>query len=103
MRSKGSVKSLENDLLKAARQATKQSGLASAGEAAMTYKDQDEKLLRDKLVSRLKEKEAQKVEHFGERIRNAKETNWIDTTDDEYYEGISDDDDVDVICIFKAN
>ena len=38
---------------------------------------QDEKLIRDKLVSRLKEKEKQKVEHFGERIKNAKETNQV--------------------------
>jgi hypothetical protein len=28
-------------------------------------------------VSRLKEKEKQKVEHFGERIKNAKETNQV--------------------------
>ena len=34
-------------------------------------------MIRDKLVSKLKEKEKQKVEHFGERIKNAKETHQV--------------------------
>ena len=57
----------------------------------MTYKDQDEKLLRDKLVNRLKEKEVLKMEHFGERLKNAKEQNYFDSSDDGV-EDISDED-----------
>ena len=57
----------------------------------MTYKDQDEKLLRDKLVTRLKEKEVLKMEHFGERLRNAKENNYFESSDDGV-EDISEED-----------
>ncbi len=53
---------------------------------------QDEKLIRDKLVSKLKEKEKQKVEHFGERIKNAKETNQLSSDDEDSLEEISEDD-----------
>ncbi len=53
---------------------------------------QDEKLIRDKLVSKLKEKEKQKVEHFGERIKNAKETNQLSSDDEGSLEEISEDD-----------
>jgi hypothetical protein len=38
-------------------------------------------------VSKLKEKEKQKVEHFGERIKNAKETNQVWTIYDNLYAG----------------
>ena len=48
----------------------------------MTYKDQDEKLLRDKLVNRLKEKEVLKMEHFGERLKNAKENKYFESSDE---------------------
>ena len=54
----------------------------------MTYKDQDEKLLRDKLVNRLKEKEVHKMEHFGERLKNAKENNYFDSSDEDEDDGV---------------
>ena len=49
-------------------------------------------MIRDKLVSKLKEKEKQKVEHFGERIKNAKETNQLSSDDEGSLEEISEDD-----------
>ena len=58
-------------------------------------------MIRDKLVSKLKEKEKQKVEHFGERIKNAKETNQFSSSDSDAdsYEAISDDENVSVISV----
>ena len=81
------VLNLEADLLETAKRASKKAKL----ETTMTYKDQDEKVLRDKLVNRLKEKEVLKMEHFGERLKNAKENNYLDSSDDGV-EDISDDD-----------
>ena len=78
---------LEADLLETAKRASKKTKIGTP----MTYKDQDEKVLRDKLVNRLKEKEVLKMEHFGERLKNAKENNYLDSSDDGV-EDISDDD-----------
>ena len=82
------VLNLEAELLETAKRTSKKAN--KSGET-MTYKDQDEKLLRDKLVNRLKEKEVLKMEHFGERLKNAKENNYFDSSDDGV-EDISDDD-----------
>lgn len=60
------VKNLEKDLL---RTAAKEARGTVAKSATISYKDQDEKKLRDKLVQRLKQKELNRMEHFGERIR----------------------------------
>ena len=67
----------------------------------MTYKDQDEKVLRDKLVNRLKEKEVLKMEHFGERLKNAKENNYFDSSDD----GVEDisEEDLEQVISFNLN
>ena len=81
------VLNLEADLLETAKRASKKTKIGTP----MTYKDQDEKVLRDKLVNRLKEKEVLKMEHFGERLKNAKENNYLDSSDDGV-EDISDDD-----------
>lgn len=52
------VRGVEADLLKAAaKQAAARKG-GKAGSPVMTYKDKDEQMLRDKLIDRLKEKEA---------------------------------------------
>merc|ERR1712110_503585 len=82
------VRNLEAELLETAKRV---SNKAADAAGTMTYKDRDEKLLRDKLVTRLKEKEVQKMEHFGERLKNAKENNYIETSDDGV-EDISDED-----------
>ena len=81
------VLNIEADLIETAKRASKKAKL----ETPMTYKDQDEKVLRDKLVNRLKEKEVLKMEHFGERLKNAKENNYLDSSDDGV-EDISEDD-----------
>ena len=82
------MRNLEAELLETAKRVSKK---ATDAAGTMTYKDRDEKLLRDKLVTRLKEKEVQKMEHFGERLKNAKENNYIETSDDGV-EDISDED-----------
>ena len=82
------MQNLEAELLETAKRVSKK---ATDAAGTMTYKDRDEKLLRDKLVTRLKEKEVQKMEHFGERLKNAKENNYIETSDDGV-EDISDED-----------
>lgn len=82
------MRNLEAELLETAKRVSKKETDAAG---TMTYKDRDEKLLRDKLVTRLKEKEVQKMEHFGERLKNAKENNYIETSDDGV-EDISDED-----------
>ena len=89
------VLNLEAELLETAKRASKKAN--KAGET-MTYKDQDEKLLRDKLVNRLKEKEVLKMEHFGERLKNAKENKYFESSDD----GVEDisDDDLDQVQIY---
>ena len=81
------VLNLEAELLETAKRVSKK---VNKFGKTMTYKDQDEKLLRDKLVNRLKEKEVLKMEHFGERLKNAKENNYFDSSDDGV-EDISDD------------
>ena len=88
------VQNLEAELLKTAKRVSKK---ASRMGTTMTYKDQDEKLLRDKLVTRLKEKEVLKMEHFGERLRNAKENNYFESSDDGV-EDISEEDFNEVSC-----
>ena len=82
------VLNLEAELLETAKRVSKKTNKLGT---TMTYKDQDEKLLRDKLVNRLKEKEVLKMEHFGARLKNAKEQNYLDSSDDGV-EDISDDD-----------
>ena len=54
------VRGVEADLLKtAAKQAAARKGGGGRNESPlMTYKDKDEQMLRDKLINRLKEKEA---------------------------------------------
>ena len=71
VRSKGSLKSIEDDLLKTAAKEAKGIGIGKAATLlSHSYKDRDEKKLRDKLVTKLKQKEMQKMEHFGKRIKN---------------------------------
>lgn len=86
------MKSIEADLLKTAAKEVKGSmkaivGRTAANMLAFNYNDRDEKRLRDKLVSKLKQKEVDKMEHFGERLKNAKEGIYDDSMED-----ISDDD-----------
>ena len=85
------MKSIEADLLKTAAKEAKGSmkivGRTAANILALNYNDKDEKRLRDKLVSKLKQKEVDKMEHFGERLKNAKEGIYDDSMED-----ISDDD-----------
>ena len=90
------VQNLEAELLETAKRVSKK---ATDAAGTMTYKDRDEKLLRDKLVTRLKEKEVQKMEHFGERLKNAKENNYIETSDD----GVEDISDEDLDQVTKLN
>ena len=81
------MKSLEKDLLKAAKAASKQ----HKGSDITTFisgKDQDELALRDKLVSKLKEKEIEKMKQYGE---NLKDSSFI-FSDDGSMEEISDED-----------
>ena len=54
------MRGVEADLLKtAAKQAAARKGGGGRNESPlMTYKDKDEQMLRDKLINRLKEKEA---------------------------------------------
>ena len=80
------VESLEAELMRTAKRISKKGKIA--GGSTMTYKDQDEKLLRDKLVNRLKEKEVLKMEHFGERLKNAKENNYFDSSDEDEDDGV---------------
>ena len=81
------MKSLEKDLLKAAKAASKQHK-GSDITAFISGKDQDELALRDKLVSKLKEKEIEKMKQYGE---NLKDSSFI-FSDDGSMEEISDED-----------
>eukprot|EP00095_Tigriopus_kingsejongensis_P001020 maker-scaffold2058_size21661-snap-gene-0.8 protein:Tk01020 transcript:maker-scaffold2058_size21661-snap-gene-0.8-mRNA-1 annotation:"hypothetical protein HELRODRAFT_62550" len=63
------VKNLEKDLLRTAAKEAKGTFVKAATILSTSYKDQDEKELRDKLVHRLKQKEVNRMEHCGERIR----------------------------------
>lgn len=88
------MKSLEKDLLKAAKAASKQ----HKGSDITTFisgKDQDELALRDKLVSKLKEKEIEKMKQYGE---NLKDSSFI-FSDDGSMEEISDEDLVKKIAV----
>ena len=89
---------MEEELLKtAAKQAAKHAkkgGAREEGGGRMLYKDQDEQMLRDKLVYQLKEKEVSKMEMVGQRLRNAKENNRFESDDEgagASVEDISDD------------
>lgn len=62
------VKNLEKDLLKAAKAVSKLDKKADI--TALIGKDKDEKELRDKLVSKLKEKEIEKMKECGEKLRD---------------------------------
>lgn len=81
------MKSLEKDLLKAAKAASKQHK-GSDITAFISGKDQDELALRDKLVSKLKEKEIEKMKQYGE---NLKDSSFI-FSDEGSMEEISDED-----------
>jgi arginine/serine-rich splicing factor 17 len=72
MEAKDSVRNLEADLLKAV---AKEAKARPAGKDLVTSsltscKEQDEKALRDKLISRLKDKESKRVEYCGQKIRS---------------------------------
>jgi hypothetical protein len=90
------VKSLEKDLLKAAKAATKLDKRADI--TALIGKDKDEKELRDKLVSKLKQKEIDKMEQYGEKLRDAKDNSFYYS--DDSIEDISDED-LDVSILHK--
>ena len=92
------MKSLEKDLLKAAKAASKQ----HKGSDITTFisgKDQDELALRDKLVSKLKEKEIEKMKQYGE---NLKDSSFI-FSDDGSMEEISDEDLVKKITVWSIS
>ena len=66
------MKSIEADLLKTAAKEAK--GISKAASIlSSSYKDQDEKKLRDKLVSKLKQKEMDKMKNCGEKLRDVRE------------------------------
>ncbi len=72
-RSKVSVKSIEADLLEtAAKEANKRVVGKAATILAKSYKDRDEKFLRDKLVTKLKQREVNKMGHLTQKLRHVK-------------------------------
>ena len=81
------VKNLEKDLLKAAKTASKYNKKAADFTNLISGKDKDEKELRDKLVTKLKEKEIEKMKECGEKLRD----NSFYITDDDEMEDISED------------
>ena len=88
------MKSAEKDLFKAAKAASKQT---QGGDiTTLITKDQDELALRSKLVSKLKEKEIEKMKHIGE---NLKDTSFAYS--DDSMEEISDDDLVSSILTYQ--
>lgn len=70
MKSRDSLKSLEADLLKTAAKEAKHVGKTNTL-LSSAYRDQDEKKLRDKLVSKLQEKEEQRVKHLEKQLEYA--------------------------------
>jgi len=64
------VKLMEKDLLKAAKSALKVNKKAADFTSLIGTDQQDEKELRDKLVSKLKEKEIEKMKVSGEKLRD---------------------------------
>lgn len=84
------VKNLEKDLLKAAKAAS--SKLNNKSDiTSLIGNDKDEKELRDKLVSKLKQKEIDKMELYGEKLRDARDNSLFFSDDDESMEDISDE------------
>ena len=90
VKSKGSIKNLEDDLLKTAAKEAK--GIEKAATIlSHSYKDRDEKKLRDKLVTKLKKKEEDKISHFNQKIKNVMDGKRGVSYESEM-EDISDDD-----------
>ena len=56
-----------------------------------TYKEKDENRLREKLVSKLKQKEIHKMEHLVERLQDVREGNHGFLFDSDDVEDISDE------------
>ena len=56
-----------------------------------TYKEKDENRLREKLVSKLKQKEIHKMEHLVERLQDVREGNHGLLFDSDDVEDISDE------------
>ena len=65
---KGDVKNSEKDLFKTAKLASKLSKKSDV--TGLIEKDRDEAELRNKLVSKLKEKEIEKMKECGEKLRD---------------------------------
>merc|ERR1711997_135606 len=65
---KGDVKNSEKDLFKTAKLASKLSKKSDI--TGLIEKDRDEAELRNKLVSKLKEKEIEKMKECGEKLRD---------------------------------
>ncbi len=87
---------MEKDLLKAAKAATKV-GRGGDLSSMVSGGDKDEKVLRDKLVSKLKQKEMDRVKLHGDKLRDARDRN-LYTSSEDSMEDISDGD-LDVSCI----
>ncbi len=83
------VKSLEKDLFKAAKAATKVGKSADISSIISGGGDKDEKVLRDKLVSKLKQKEIEKVKIHGDKLRDARDMSFYVSSS---MEDISEDD-----------
>ena len=93
------VKTREKDLLKTAKNASKRLNKGEADITSLLSKDNaksDEKELRDKLVNKLKQKEINKMEQCGEKLRKSGAFLYSDAED------ISDED-LDVIVFFYFN
>lgn len=93
------LETLEADLLKAAKQATMKLRLTSpkradvAKSSSLAFGEREERLLREKLVTRLKEKEVLKMQHLNQRLHDAKCTKngFLASTDEDHNEASVED------------
>ena len=90
LKSKDNLKTIEADLLKTAAKEAK--GITKAANMlSKTYKEKDENRLREKLVTKLKQKEINKMEHLVERLQDVRDGNHALLFDSEDVEDISDE------------
>ncbi|TRY75592.1 hypothetical protein TCAL_00520 [Tigriopus californicus] len=94
------VKNLEKDLLRTAAKEAKGTFAKAATILSTSFKDQDEKALRDKLVQRLKQKELNRMEHFGDRLRR---TQGLVSNSDSSSDGLEDISDEENVEEMKSN
>ena len=88
---KGDVKNSEKDLFKTAKLASKLSKKSDV--TGLIEKDRDEAELRNKLVSKLKEKEIEKMNECDKKLRD---NSFYSDGEDESREEISDDEPIKV-------